>query len=344
MPRLGTLAATLLVVAASVRGVDAALQKTDVITLRNGDRLTCEVKELSRGQLKVSTDDIGTVYIEWDKITSITTSGDYEVAMRSGTRYIGTFAPGPPGTLAVRGADGSATELDLLEIVSFTSIKTGFFERIDGSVDVGGSYTESSEIGQFSFGFDATYKRPGYDVFTNLDANATVEQDERPTTRFTWRSGYVQFRSNRWTVNPFAFLERNPDLGLSLRTAGALAIGRYLHQSLHSSTLVAGGISVGKEVPIEGDTVTNVDALVTFTTSFYRYDFPRRNVDLSLMVFPALKQWGRVRMNAQAKFRHEFFRDFIAALSFYDTYDSQPTLENVSHNDFGVTLSLGWTF
>ena len=30
--------------------------KTDVVHLRNGDRVTCEIKKMERGQLKVSTD------------------------------------------------------------------------------------------------------------------------------------------------------------------------------------------------------------------------------------------------------------------------------------------------
>ncbi len=33
--------------------------KTDVVTLVNGDRLTCEIKLLSQGRLEVSTDDVG---------------------------------------------------------------------------------------------------------------------------------------------------------------------------------------------------------------------------------------------------------------------------------------------
>src|SRR5204863_6561740 len=40
--------------------------KTDVVTLYNGNTLTCEIKLLQTGRLSASTDDLGTVNIEWD--------------------------------------------------------------------------------------------------------------------------------------------------------------------------------------------------------------------------------------------------------------------------------------
>ena len=43
-------------------------QKTDIVTLHNGDKLTGEIKELDHAKLKYSTDDISTIYIEWAKI------------------------------------------------------------------------------------------------------------------------------------------------------------------------------------------------------------------------------------------------------------------------------------
>jgi hypothetical protein len=50
-----------------------AADKVDTVVMVNGDRTTCEVSTLSREQLKVKTDDQGTLTIKWDKIVSITT-------------------------------------------------------------------------------------------------------------------------------------------------------------------------------------------------------------------------------------------------------------------------------
>lgn len=39
-------------------------QKTDTVTLYNGDRITCEIKSLSKGKLYVKTSDMSKVYIK----------------------------------------------------------------------------------------------------------------------------------------------------------------------------------------------------------------------------------------------------------------------------------------
>jgi hypothetical protein len=80
------------------------------------------------------------------------------------------------------------------------------------------------------------------------------------------------------------------------------------------------------------------------TTSFFRHDYPKTALDLSLLMFPELNRWGRVRANANVRLKRELFRDFIAAITAYDTFDSQPQVAAVDRNDIGVSFSIGWTF
>jgi hypothetical protein len=115
---------------------------TDVIMMRNGDRVTGEVKQLSRGQLKLKTDDAGTIYIDWDKIVAIKTALNYEVVTSNGSRFVGVLTTDVAGELRVSAEDGTVTRLPSLDVVSFWPIKAGFLERIDGSFDLGGTYTK----------------------------------------------------------------------------------------------------------------------------------------------------------------------------------------------------------
>ena len=48
-----------------------AAPKTDVVVLENGDRVTGEIKGLEHNRLRLSTDHMGTIYIEWDKIARL---------------------------------------------------------------------------------------------------------------------------------------------------------------------------------------------------------------------------------------------------------------------------------
>jgi hypothetical protein len=56
---LTLLAAVLLLAAAP-----ALAQRTHVVTMANGDRVTCEINTLDRGILEVATDSWGTISIE----------------------------------------------------------------------------------------------------------------------------------------------------------------------------------------------------------------------------------------------------------------------------------------
>ena len=45
-----------------------ARDKTDVVILKNGDRVTGEIKSLDRGKMSLSTDHMGTIQIEWEEV------------------------------------------------------------------------------------------------------------------------------------------------------------------------------------------------------------------------------------------------------------------------------------
>ena len=63
--------------------------------------------------LKLSTDDAGTIYIEWDKIVAIKTALEYEVVTRNGSRYVGVLAADVADELRVIAEDGAVTRLAL---------------------------------------------------------------------------------------------------------------------------------------------------------------------------------------------------------------------------------------
>ena len=100
-----------------------AADKTDIVVLINGDRITGEIKEMTYGQLKVKTEDIGTLYIEWEKIASITTNQELQVEMADGRRFFGP-APEPASTAgSIRlmkswyGEEPVSVELSISDIV-----------------------------------------------------------------------------------------------------------------------------------------------------------------------------------------------------------------------------------
>ena len=61
-----------------------------------------------------------------------------------------------------------------------------------------------------------------------------------------------------------------------------------------------------------------------FATSFYTYDRPKTNLDISLQYYPSLSDPGRQRLQLDAGVKREFCKDLFVALSLYNTYDNRP--------------------
>ncbi|HEY2432233.1 MAG TPA: DUF481 domain-containing protein [Vicinamibacterales bacterium] len=323
---------------------EAAAAKTDVVVLRNGDRLTCEVVQMRQGKLQVKTDDAGTIAIEWDKIASVTTADVYDLTLRDGSQLLGRLRPGTSAgrTVLVEGIGGVSSP-SMSDVVSFEHIKKTFWSRIDGSFDLGGTYTKSSGIAELALNADARYRRPQYAVDAKLSTNLTHQEEEPDTARYTASTTYSRYRGP-WIVSTLGLAEGNRELGFTVRGTVAESLGRYVTRTSHAEMLLAGGMALGQEKPVDASSVTNVDAVVVTTFSFFTYDYPTTRIDFGLLVFPSLDDPGRVRLNGDARFKREIFRDFYVSFSGFDTYDNRPKSTSAKQNDLGLSLSFGWTF
>ena len=67
-----------------------AREKSDVIVMKNGDRITCEVKQLSSNTLYISVDYIlNTLSVDWTKVDHIDSKQLFLVKTEDGTVYRG---------------------------------------------------------------------------------------------------------------------------------------------------------------------------------------------------------------------------------------------------------------
>jgi hypothetical protein len=186
----------------------ALAQKTDVVVLKNGDRITGEVKGVDRAQLELSTDTMRSIYIEIEEISEITAQAHFEVEDTAGRRYYGTLRPAGPGRLGVMQGDKTVT-IDLRSVVRLWPIRQSFLRRLDGSIDLGASYTQSSGIGQGTFSAALTFRRPSFEASTRLDTTVTVQSAEPATSRNQLQVNYTQLLPNRWIVPGIGQFESN---------------------------------------------------------------------------------------------------------------------------------------
>jgi hypothetical protein len=322
-----------------------ARPKLDRILLENGDEITCEIKELKRGMLRVKTDSMGTVEIEWDEIVWMNSPFDFEIELQNGFMYLGSFGePTEPGTLRIE-EEGEAVEIGLGRVVRINTIEDKFWQRVDGSLSLGFNFTKASDVATLSFTTDATYRKPKYLYSFNLSSNVT-SQETRPTTkRGDLSFSYVRFRGNRLFVEASTGAQTNDELGIDLRLFIGGGVGRHWKQTNRSILDSSGGLLTTQEwLTGVSESQTNLEMYGSLKYEFFQYDTPKADISVQLTVYPSLTDWGRVRTEFDSSIRKELITDFFLDVSLYLSADNRPPQTAVATVDYGIVLSLGWTF
>jgi Protein of unknown function, DUF481 len=349
MPSISTnlpSATSLLLALLYVPSAPAFADKTDVIYMRNGDRVTCEIKRLERGQLRVSTDGMGTIYIEWDDIAQIVSKETYIVEMVDGKRVQGTLAmPFDDGTLMVTD-EGESRRLAMINIAWIDPLKldSNVFKRWDGSVSAGFDTRKADNITSLTASFDARRRTERFQLDFDGSWYSRSQDESEDTIRATFGTVYRRLLPERRYWALLGSLERNDELGIDLRTIGGAGYGRFLQQTGRSLWAVTAGAVVNQEQRAGGESgETNVEALLGSDFEFYTYDTPKTTVGTSLQIYPSLTESGRVRSSLDVYLRRELITDLFVEFSLYDTYDNEPPDEG-EENDYGIVTSLGYTF
>ncbi len=324
-----------------------AAPKTDVVTLVNGDRITGEIKELYGGQLKVKTDDIGTIYIEWNKVVSLTTRQRLRVETRAGSIYVGS-APEEAGDRVLRlvaGENADAIELAMGDVVECKPLETGsFFRRLDGSFSIGYDFTQSTGVETFNASFELRTKRAKREWSFSAFSDISDADSEEASKRYNVTIGTRWIFEGNDFLAVFGQLDSNSALALNFRGLAGGVYGAYLVRSEVSSLTLGGGLALATERFSGGVEEQSVSGVIGTTVDVFILDTPKRTISAYLYAFPSLSDWGRFRADTNVQMRLEIVKDLFFELRLYGNYDNESQAEGGESLDYGVTTSLGYTW
>jgi hypothetical protein len=322
-----------------------AADRTDVVTLTNGDRFTGEILNLNRGRVELKTDNAGTIDIEWDNVASIVSRRQFTVTLKDGTRLVGTLEANATTRIVRLGTAEGERRLSMDDITGIEPLGQSFWAKLTGSVGAGFNYTRSSGVSQFTLNSDTTYRRPAFvATFTGAATLTDQSDDEDSGPVANAQFIYERYRGRRWFIAGAAQLETNESLGLTLRSQVGGMLGARLVNSNRSQLQIGAGIAGNQEQGVDVATTKNIEGLVMFKTSYYTYDRPKTNFDATVQYYPSLSNWGRQRFDLDSSVKRELLKDFYVSLNLYDTFDSAPPNPDAARNDVGISLSISWSF
>jgi hypothetical protein len=124
-----------------------------------------------------------------------------------------------------------------------------------------------------------------------------------------------------------------------------LGTGLNAIKSNRNTLLLSVGLALNSELGVDTtDTTQSLEATLSASFSFFRYNTPKTDISTSLSVFPSLTEDDRIRSDYHLKYSHELISDFTANLTFYINYDSKPPTEGASTTDWGIVFGFGWSY
>jgi hypothetical protein len=322
----------------------SAREKSDVVFLKNGDRITCEIKSLERGMLTVKTDSMSTVQIRWQDVDVIKSKFVFTVQDTQGQIFIGSLqAAADERHVNVEGPQ-PASNLEQMAIVKIEELGASRWRRLSGAVDLGYSYTKASNITQFNFSGDLAYRTERWESQLNYSSTISTSDGESDANRNVLTLSGTRYFSGQWLAYSQVGFEHNLELQLEKRVSFLGGPGYRIKQSNRSLVTVVGAASFTKENYYGQEATKNAEGFFGIDAQFFKLYSPKVDITNQFAFKPNFTTRGRRRLEFNSKLRIEVLKDFFVNLTFYDSYDSKPPSETATKNDYGFTTGLSWSF
>jgi hypothetical protein len=318
-------------------------QKTDVITLNNGDDVTGEMKSLERMVLVFKTDAMGTTQVEWQKVVTVNTDKRFAIALADGTIYFGYLKPGPADSVVIV-TDSDSVPTPTQEVVALERLKPNFWAALDGKIRAGIAFTQQNARTDFTLGWDLKYVRRSY--LTRIDLNLRFSRQDETDDIYNLTANLAHGRQfkGRWFYIGFLDAATNSQLSLDLRGSGGGGLGRFLIQSnrMDLGVWVAPAYSYEKYTGESGKGTFPIVLAADYQLVF----FGAHDTDLNsqLAVIPILSDSGRWRLSFTLSFERETLKNLDLGIGITESYDSRPPAVDANKNDFSFNTYLAWSY
>lgn len=321
-----------------------ASAKVDTVFLKNGDRITGEIKRLEYGILFLKTSGLGTINIEFDRIKTFYAKERFTVMLASGLRFFGTIdTSGMDGYVILVVNDFRIPE-PIANIAEMYPVKNAFWKRLNGSIDLGYSYTKASTVSQLDFSGNLEHRVER--AFTRLKADFTMtdQQDKERIRKQDYALSYRRIIKRKWFAAGAIGMQQNTELGVDYRYWGGPAVGNNLvNNNLHVLSGMA-GLLIMTEGSLDDSISNSIEGIFQIDYRIFRFNKPDIDIRSSVSYYPSFTTLGRNRIEFDINAKLEIFHDFYFGLKLYDNFDSKPVDATAATNDWGITTSIGYSW
>ena len=349
---------TLLLLLIALPVLAMAHNKSDVVTMYNGDRITGEIQGMSNGDLKINPRYSPAIKLDLQHIAKIESDYNYEILTADNQRLYGNISGTEKnGELQLTSID-TAQVVPLLGITEIRPVEESFADRLQYTL--GANFTFEPDLLTYKLEGTLTYanRKGQYAARANYLQSTTRTYDETSNKLIEGDAsiaGLVSLENEVWTDlkgQRFRSLSAQYDYNDQLNNFGRVSlgagIGRYWLdnpgvrfatsiglQGVSEKTLVgeSGGIfipfcldtgpdSTCDNESLQKDTLYSAEAFVT--GSLIMYSLTDMDMDLNVLgsLYPSLTENDRIRAHFEASLSWEVISDLFIKLSWFSDFDS----------------------
>jgi uncharacterized protein DUF481 len=329
-----------------------AREQTDVIVMKNGDHITCEIKGLSTNTLYIYVPYIlNTLSVDWSKVDHIESKQLFMVKTQDGTVHTGMLSTPKtpderPMQLDVLETHEKKASLERTQVVGIEETSRNFLHRLNGMVGTGFTYSKGNQSKQYNLNSEVSYPRERWSADASYSSNLTSSTGSTTATRneITLSAQHLLPWNNWYYMGLADFLQSSVQ-GIQLQNTFGGGIGRVIKNTGRTSFNVYGGLAWQRinyhEAAIPSPTQQVAAGLIG--TSLKLFYFDRTTLTVKANLFPEISDPGRVHFNLNASYYIKLWGQLTWNFTFYGNWDNRPP-PGFSGSDYGTTSGIGWTF
>ena len=326
----------------------AAKRNDDVVILKNGDRITGEIKGLSRGELRFKASYMAeAVRLDWARVERLESKDQYQILLTNGelhTDSLQLIAANSGHDNFFIGATQGTLKVNQLDVIRIAPVEKEFLTQLEGSVDFGFSYTSGNDQYDLELVATATYRRGNNSMTGRIDSLFSGQTEGSSSARNQFTFDYRRQVSPKWFVGGVVDVLRSDQQSLDRRLTFGGLVGRNIKQNESTRLSVFAGLAATREkysTTLSQPSGTNADAFAG--VDLIRFRFTTTDISTRFIIFPSLTTPGRMRMQATSDMRIKIAKDLYWGFHVYENFDSQPPVR-ADKNDLGISTSIGWKF
>lgn len=329
-----------------------AREKSDGLVMRNGDRLTCEIKNLDSDVLYIKLDYVlGTISVDWSQVDHIASKQLFLVKTQGGQVYSGTLSTvassdARPIKIEVLESSSQRIELDKTQINKIEETEYGFLQRFNGQIGFGANYNRGNQSAQYNLNADVYYPRRRWSASADYSSNFSSSSGTSPSTRNAIDLSALRLlRWNNWYYTGLADFLQSSQQGIKLQSTIGGGVGRYLKNTGRISISVTGGLGYQQINYQQGVRLspTQNDAAALVASDVNLFYFDRTNLHLNALLLPNISDPGRIHFNLNTTYYVKLWRKLNWNLTFYGNWDNRPP-QGFSGSDYGTGSGISWRF